>query len=231
MSITRYRGLLVVVLWQTVPNPVAVDSTGRIQGVLGFGAGEYEVVRTDCNSGEQLDTGKSKFEGGGVQIDAWPSRNFRVTGFGGSIRSDSARFDGPYYGALVALELQDIGAGLGGALGPEDRGMPAIYIRVGNRDALHARFDMAPPNPPFGASGAARGGLGYHLGHLRGLGGFGGLAFCHAPCDGNSRAALFAEVRIPIGSTFDLELRGLGGKGQDHSNTGLAVAGRLHLVR
>ena len=53
MSIQRYRGLLAVILWQTVPSPVAFDSTGRIQGALGFGGGQYEQVRVSCD-GEDL---------------------------------------------------------------------------------------------------------------------------------------------------------------------------------
>lgn len=232
MSITRYRGLMVLVLWQTVPNPVAVDSTGRIQGVLGFGSGQYEKVRTDCNSGDVVNTSPNKFRGGGVQIDAWPTRSWRVTGFGGSINADSSEFDGPYVGGLVALELQRIGVGIGaGGVLEEGGGLPAAYLRLGNRDGLHARFDMAAASPPYGMNGNARIGVGYHLGHLRGLGGYGGLAVCTAKCQEEGKPALFADLRIPVGSMLDVELRALGGGGHEFSNTGIAVGGRLHFSR
>ena len=68
------------------------------------------------------------------------------------------------------------------------------------------------------------------MGHVRGLGALGGLAFCHARCDGNSNPALFADLRYPLASIFDIELRALAGGGKDYSNTGIAVAGRLHFA-
>lgn len=229
MSVMRFRGLLVIALWQAAPSPVAFDSAGRIQGVLGFGTGQYERVRLSCE-GEELGTAPVGFGGGGAQLDVWPSRDVRLTGFGGTIDADSAEWNGAYYGALAALELQRVGVGVGAVQTPEDT-WPSLYVRAGNRDRLHVQVDFAAPSAPLNISGAARVGVGYHLGHLRGLGGLGGLAVCHARCDGNSNPALFADLRVPVVSILDLELRALAGGGRDHPNTGIAVAGRLHFGR
>ena len=226
MSIQRYRGLLAVILWQTVPSPVAFDSTGRIQGAFGFGGGQYEQVRVSCD-GEDLGSSGVAFRGGGAQLDAWPNRSVRLTGFGGALRADSANWDGAYIGGMGALELQRIGVGAGVVQTP-DEVWPSLYLRLGNRDKLHMHSDFSAPSPPLNASGAARIGLGYKQGHLRGVGGVGGLALCHARCDGNSRAAIFADLHVPVGSRFDLELRALAGSGKEHENTGFAAGGRIH---
>jgi hypothetical protein len=229
MSLRRYRGLLVIVLWQA-PNPVAVDSTGRIQGILGFGGGQYENVRTSCE-GDVLGASPVKFQGAGAQVDAWPTRSVRTSWFAGAISSDSAEWDGAYYGGLVALELQHFGIGLGAVGTPSEDDWPAAYLRAGNRDEVHFRFELAPPNPPLGAAGVARLGVGYHLGHLRGLGVYGGTAFCHARCDGGSKTGLFGELQYPIGSRFDLGVRALAGPGEEFANVGVSVTGRLHFGR
>ncbi len=208
---------------------MAVDSTGRVQGVLGFGAGQYERVSVNCN-GDETGTSSVPFRGGGAQVDVWPNRKIRLTGFGGGIEADSSEWNGAYLGAVAALEFQHLGVGLG-AMGSPDEAWPSLYLRAGNRDRVHLRFDAGAPSPPLNTGGAARLGVGYHLGHVRGLGGFGGLALCHARCDGNSNPAFFAEVRLPVGSRFDLELRGLAGSGKDFDNTGIAIAGRMHFAR
>jgi hypothetical protein len=228
VSILKYRGLLVVVLWQTVPNPVFVDSTGRVQLSFGVGAGQWESVRTDC-SGNVGGTSARRFQGAGGEIDAWPTRSIRLTGFAGDVDSDTALWRGAYYGGLGALELQHFGIGGGVAALPGGARVPVDYLRIGNRDVVHFRFELTPPAPPVDGAGAVRLGLGYGLGHLRRPGGQAGIALCQARCDGNSSAAGYVEFALPLGSALDLQLRALAGPGRDYANTGIGVGARLHL--
>lgn len=233
MSILKYRGLMVLVLWQTVPLPLKVDSTGHVQLSLGVGAGQWEEVQTDCE-GNVTSTRPHQFTGGGAQIDAWPTHGVRLTGFGGAIRSDTAgwnRWNGAYYGGLAALELQHFGVGGGGVVTPLADHWPLVYLRLGNRDVLHFRTEALPPSPPLAGTGTFRMGLGYGLGHLRRVGGQAGVAFCQAACDDDTNtASVYGELHVPWGSRFDLELRGLLGPGQKDPNTGIAIGGRIHLA-
>jgi len=146
MRLLRYRGLLVIVAWQTVPGPVASDSAGRIQSVFGFGGGQYEIVNTSCD-GDVISTEAERFFGGGAQVDAWLSRKVRLTGFGGAISSDRADWDGGYIGATTALELQRFAIGAGLVRVPAEETWPSGFVRAGNRDALHVRGDLAPVRP------------------------------------------------------------------------------------
>jgi hypothetical protein len=57
------------------------------------------------------------------------------------------------------------------------------------------------------------------------------VALCHANCNDDSRAALFGEVAFPVAGRLGLEVRGMVGGGETHTNTGLAVVGRYHFNR
>lgn len=229
MSNRRYRGVLFVALLQVAPSPIAFDSTGRVQGVLGFGGGQYENVLRDCQ-GNVLGTSAVQFRGAGGQVDLWPSRSLRLTAFGGSMSASDDEWQGGYVGGLLAMELQKFGLGAGEARVPGAVLWPTGYLRIGDRDDLHFRIDIAPPSPPFGTFGAVRVGLGYRLGHVRRTNFLGGLALCSGPCN-DSGVSLFGELGIPMVSNMDLELRALLGPGNDYLNSGLSVAGRFHLAR
>lgn len=233
MSIYKYRGLMVLVLWQTVPVPLRVDSTGQIQLSFGGATGQWEEVQTDCD-GNVVHTEPHHFKGVGARMDAWPDRNLRVTGFGGRFDSEDPHWSGGYLGAMTALELQHFGIGAGIAHMPNSftPNWPVGYLRIGNRDVLHFRTEITPPGPPMATAGTVRTGLGFGLGHQRRVNGQFGIALCHAPCDDDSgQASLYGELGIPVGSTVDLELKGLAGAGQHDPNTGLAVAARVHLAK
>lgn len=237
MKLTRYRGLLLVALWQTAPAPVSVDSTGRIQGVLGFGQGTYEDVAVNCD-GDVTRTDPVPYRGGGAQLDVWVNPELRISTFGGAFRADSASltssstgplWSGSYGGFVFAAEGDRQGIGLGIVRLPTGEMAPAFYGRAGRADSVHFRWEYWGPAPPLGTAGTARFGVGSNQGRIRGVRVFAGGAFCHVLCDGNSEFAAFADVAFPLGRFLDLEVRGLWGPGINSPNTGLAVGGRVHI--
>src|SRR5262245_42298399 len=76
------HGPLLLLLYQAVPVGAARDSVGRYRLTLGFGAGQWENQQFDCN-GELVSARKVPFTSGGAQLDAWVSRDVRITGWGG----------------------------------------------------------------------------------------------------------------------------------------------------
>lgn len=230
MRLRRYRGLLLVALWQTAPAPVSVDSAGRIQGVLGFGRGTYEDVAVNCD-GDVTRREEIPFTGMGGRLDAWPTRDLRLTVAGGGVSSEDPDWTGPYAGVQAAAERQAFGVGAGFVRLPADELHPTLYLRLGDRDGVHFRFDSFDPSPPLATVGSTRFGLGLGGGHLRRISVFGGVAICQANCDTDSQGAVFAEVSLPVHRAFDLQLAGLYGSGDRVRRDGLSVAGRVHLDR
>jgi hypothetical protein len=180
----------------------------------------------------------------GAQVDAWPSRNVRVSAFGGSVSSNGSeltsnpddpisRWAGSYFGAAAALELKHVGFGFGAAL-PSDLhlGRPSLYLRVGNLNSVHVKMESSSPSPPLNVLGDVRASLGYQLGNVRKLGGAIGVSLCNTECRVFSdKVAGFAEARVPISSAFDLEARGMFGHGRLHPEFGFGVAGRYHFIK
>jgi hypothetical protein len=210
-----------------VPAPVTQDSLGRYRLTGGYGAGQWENAAFSCE-GTLLSTTPVRYRSGGAHIDAWVEPNVRLSAFGGATThslgatepvdsSNSTPFienyDGAFGGVQVAYEGQRFGAGLGltRVSGPDGFIAPAPYLRIGNMDRAHFRFDALSPNPAFPTTGWGRMGVGFNKGHLRGRSGFVGIAL--GPTDYESRIALAGELGFPIGGGLSGQVQGLAGGG------------------
>ncbi|HEY3279631.1 MAG TPA: hypothetical protein VGJ83_03890 [Gemmatimonadales bacterium] len=210
-----------------MPAPVTQDSLGRYRLSGGYGGGQWENAAFSCE-GTLLSSTPVRYRSGGGQIDAWVEPNWRVTAFGGGTTHtvgvteaiDSASstpyiesYDGAFGGVQVAYEGQRFGAGLGltRVSGSDGFLAPAPYLRIGNMDKAHFRFDALSPNPAFPTTGWGRIGVGYNKGHLRGTGGFVGFAL--GPTDYESKLALAGELGFPIGGSLSGQVQALGGVG------------------
>jgi hypothetical protein len=241
-----YHGPLLLLVYQAVPAPVTQDSLGRYRLSGGYGGGQWENAAFSCE-GTLLSTTPVRYSSGGGQIDAWVEPNLRLSAFGGSQTHsqgateaiDSAnlspyieRYDGPFGGAQVAYEGQRFGLGVGltRVSGRDAFFAPAPYLRIGNMDKAHFRFDALSPNPAFPTTGWGRIGVGYNKGHLRGTNGFVGFAL--GPTVYESKPALAGELGFPIGGGgLSGQVQGLGGVGNRVNQWNLGFGLRLDFGR
>lgn len=159
--LTRHRGLLVVVLWQTIP--VGLDEQGRTRISFGFGGGQLEYARTACD-GSLIESDGVAFKTAAGSVEHWIGENGRLTVAAGHQWSDSISANGWYGAGSISIELQKFG--IGGGVGfipaedenyPDGYGQPGVvvqklqpvpsaYLRVGNKDAVHVRTELYPPS-------------------------------------------------------------------------------------
>jgi hypothetical protein len=227
------RAPLLLLLYQVAPITTQRDSLGRVRVTVGFGAGQWENERFDCN-GQLVSAGKVPFTTGGAQVDVWPSPHVRVTAFAGgfhptdnsTVISPTRDYSGPFGGGQVAYEAQrfGIGMGWGGVVGQDAVSGPAFYMRVGNMDGVYLRGDAVPPSPTFATAGWARAGVGFHEGHLRRLSGFVGVAL---PPPYNTKAQFTGYLRVPVAKHVSLHLDGIVGPGEAYTQGGAAVGVRF----
>jgi hypothetical protein len=203
---------------QASPVSFSTDSAGRIRLTFGGGLGSYEERITSC-SGEVLDSRDVPFQQVGGQADVWASRVVRITGYGGAMfaGSDSdvySSFDPPYEGgyggALVAGEWRGVGVGAGVGVLPATDGyddsprvLPAFYLRLGNMEEVHFRFDFAGPPGAGAPPHLGRIGVGFGQGHERKTGGFLGMGFSPFPTD-ESSVGLAGDLLLPVSGSLDL---------------------------
>jgi hypothetical protein len=217
------------------PYTVAQDSAGRYQISLGYAKGEYEYQTFSC-SGERLSSTPVDFETVGAQIDLWPSEQFRVSGFGGSMSTFD--HDGPYGGFQLAGEWRSLGLGIGlarvpGGMEPDAEGFlaPSIYARFGPLEPMYLQLDLFAPSPTFGATGWLRAGIGFNRGHSRRIGGLVGVAMLPYSYADDATPRVFGEIDFPLHRSFDLGLRGSYRPGVEIPQWGAGVAVKFHLGR
>lgn len=227
------HGPLLLLLYQVAPITQQRDSLGRTRLTVGFGAGRFENERFDC-SGSLISAARVPYSSGGAQLDLWPSRRFRITGFGGSFHPvpDSVStyltrdYNGPFLGGQVAYEGQRFGLGMGwgGVLGHDALSAPTFYMRLGNMDAVYLRAEAMPPSATFPSAGWLRAGFGFQEGHLRQPSGFIGVEL---PPPYNSKAQFGGYLRFPVARHISLSVDGMLGPGARYTQGGAAVGVRF----
>jgi hypothetical protein len=238
MGAYRYRGMMVLVLWQAVPVGPATDEAGRTVIGFGFGGGRlsWEHLVPGCDGTETRYT--STYSILGADLEHRVGERTRLHGSVGHV-------EGPQYtdfigAGLVAVEGAGAGAGLGAAVVPRPSGtrlLPAAYLRIGAREAVHFRADFAVPAADAGGTGLGRLGVGLPLGTTAGAQGFAGVALCHFCSDGSGAAGGFGEVRAPVAGRVGFRLSTLLAPGEHalhyHFGLGLSVdvGGGERLVR
>ena len=154
MQLNILRGPLLLLVWQVAPVEVQPDSNGRYRVSFGYGRGQYEARQLNC-AGNVVSARPVGFQASGAQVDAWPTTRIRFSAFGGVLSMDRGRYDGPFGGLLIAAEGQHVGIGAGPVhvSGSDSFTGPSLYLRLGNIDRPHFRFDVLPPSPTFGTTG------------------------------------------------------------------------------
>ena len=228
------RGPLLIALYQAAPLSVARDSLGRYRFAVGYGVAEFEKDQYDCQ-GNLTAASRAGWRVGGAQLDAWPSPGLRLTAFASRIRSDSIfEYDGLALGGMLAAEGRYVGFGVGvaGVPGRFSGGStgPALYLRFGNIDRVHFRFDALAPSSTFGITAWGRVGVAFNQGHLRGASGFVGLSGCPY-CDEKINVGLFADLTIPATRRLDFTVRGRAGPGQRLGEWGTGFGLRYNFRR
>ncbi|HUL02830.1 MAG TPA: hypothetical protein VLV16_06325 [Gemmatimonadales bacterium] len=229
-----WQGQLLLLLYQAVPIGAERDSSGKYRVTVGFGAGQWENQRFDCQ-GNLVSASQVPYSSWGAQLDAWPSPQVRVTGFGGTFQpqpeDESAQdYYGPFGGGLVAFEGHyfGLGAGVMGISGYDGQLVPSGYLRLGSIYSAHFRADLFPPTPVLGSTGWFRAGVGYRDGRERRTSGFLGIAI--PPIYGED-AMFTGSVRLPVGRRLAVHLDAIVGPGKEHTQGGAAFGLRYDFGR
>jgi hypothetical protein len=217
-----------LLLYQAAPRP-SLDEVGHLRLALGVSRGGYRDEEFDC-AGNLTRSSPVRYHTVAGQAEMWTGKSFRVAAALGSMAasSDSTGLDlrtSAFGSVLAAYEGAKFGIGGGIDFWPTNFGgahnVPAIYLRAGRADKLHARVDelasAAPGAPPS-----------YRLGFASGYGGGSGtrwfLGVQLYPFGANSGASLGGELGIPIRAGIQPVLQGaVGGKSQWNLGAGLRV--------
>lgn len=226
-SLRLAYGPLLLLLYQATQVGVQADPLGRYRLSVGFAGGQWENEEFGCD-GQLLSATPVRHRSAGLELDYWPEDRVRLSAFGGSTSqsigptqpTDSSyvpyveSFSGPYGGAQLAYEGQNIGVGVGivHVAGSEGLTTFAPYFRVGDIDGAHMRADFVSPSPALPSNAWGRLGVGFNEGHRRGVGGFFGIGL--GPPDYAVKAVFIGEIRVPVASRLGMQLQGLAGPGE-----------------
>lgn len=236
----RYRGMLVLVIWQAPIQPV-IRPNGSI-GIL-IGAGSDEHAELSCN-GDVIRADQVKYQVAAVEADFDLSPGVRIDAVAGVMRSDVDSYSDPFATLQVRGDWRRVGLGGGIAISPgfglynvgpaavpvdglETRYVvwPSVYARGGSAEGLHLRADLFPPNA-FAGQQAARLGLGYNAVARDRASAFIGIAAVGADGD---MAGIAGDIAVPVADRFALRLQGYYADGHEYPIGGLAVGGRVLL--
>lgn len=222
----RYRGMLVLVLWQAPVQPVV-----RPDGSLGImiGGGSDEHAELNC-SGDLVRSDRVRHRVAALEADYDVSRLVHVDAAAGLMSSDHASHDGAFGTVRLRADWKYVGVGAGAAVGPAfdefDGGStvwPSVYLRGGSADGFHARAEAFPPTA-FAAQQIARIGLGYNAVLRDRPSGFIGLAGVGS---NEGATGVAGELTIPVASRFAVRMEGYYAGGHAHPVAGFAAGGRL----
>lgn len=237
----RYRGLMVIVLWQAVP--IGTDEYGRTRFGFGFGAGQLEYASLACD-GSVISADAAPYQTVAAEVEHWivPGK-LRFHGAGGYQFADSASSRGPFGGVLISFDSRKFGIGAGlaqihspGWFSSPDAGryvpgfehVPTGYLRIGNRDRVHFRTDLFPVGVNTPAE-AIRFVLGYNQFDARKTSGYGGLALIAASFDEPGTMGVVAEFFKPVSSNVAIGAHAFASPGYRHMQTGLSAQARITL--
>lgn len=224
----RYRGMLVLVLWQVPLQPVV-----RPDGSLGImiGGGSDEHAELTC-SGDLVRSDKVKHQVTAIEADYDINEVVRVDAAGGLMRSDRESHDGAFGTIQVRADWKYLGIGGGLAVAPSfeefnpgSSAWPSAYLRGGSAEGLHVRLDAFPVTA-FASQQIGRIGFGYNAVRRDrpsvyvGLAGVGG---------GAGATGIAGEFNVPVANRLALRMEGYYAEGHGHPIAGIAAGGRFML--
>ena len=230
--IRKFRGLMVIMLWQAAPPVTVTESGGRMQYGFGYGQGRIDDILfagggCDAPPAEpERETYRPKSVG--VSVSGWSSPRLRLSGAFAMTSADTASLSGANAKAIVAGEWRMFGAGAGFSADASGL-LPGVYLRTGPLEKLHARLDFPDVSLPVSSTGVGRAGIAYNQTDT-GFGAFVGVPICYTSCNYGD-GGLRADIRIPLGYSFDLSLSGFRNTAEDVGEQqkfwGIAVGGQI----
>ena len=237
----RYRGLMVLVLWQAVP--IGTDQYGRTRFGIGAGAGQLEYTTISCE-GDVLEAETVGFQNIAGEVEHWlvPGR-LRIHASAGHQWSDSMTANGVFGTTLLAYERQRFGIGAGvtlvpgskwfhvedyssGGYHPDNQVLPSGYVRIGNRDRIHFRTELFPAGVVSPAE-AWRAVLGVNQFDSRKPSGFIGMGAILAAWEENESTGIVGELTAPIAPNVAVGAHAFASPGRRHPQTGLTLLVRI----
>ena len=233
-SLMRYRGLLVIALWQA---PIGTDEEGRTRLGFGFGAGTLEYESLTC--GEPPAYSRIGYKQVGTEVEHFSGRRTRLHGAAGVQWSDSSSSTGPFGAFTIGYEGRHFGIGGGIALVPavtstahDSAGRefkssttvaaPSVSVRLGNHEKVHVRAQMYPPSVNSAAE-ALRVVVGYNQFSTRRPSFSIGYALIHENAAESAYPGIVAEWMQPITPRAALGLHGFSAAGKEHRNSGVTA--------
>jgi hypothetical protein len=220
----RYRGMLVIALWQA---PAPTIGPGGSVGLF-YGSGLDEVVGLSCDSrnrGIAYRSAAAEFDyslTSELRLDATLQRYTSDEAANTTAGAVQLRGDWPWAGAGAGLA---IAPRFDGAMELTPPVRPSLYLRLGPAERLHARADMWPAHA-FGTQQVLRFGAGWNATRRDRVSAFVGAAMIGSDGDGDGVAA---ELTVPVHERAALRVIGHTGNGVDHRISGLMVGGRFLL--
>ena len=239
-KLLRYRGLMVIVLWQATP--IGTDSEGRTRLGFGLGIGQLEYERLVCGEGASYST--TSFRHVGAEVEHFGSKRGRIHASAGLQMSDSSSSSGLFGALLLSFEAKHFGIGGGGAvipsttevarsgedvrLEPKTIPAPSLYLRVGNHNAVHVRAEIFPP-----ASTPAAEAIRVLVGYNRFDSSRPSVSLGYVGIIENASASIhpgfMAEWFQPVSPKAAIGLHGFTAMGTRHRNTGVSAQLKLNL--
>lgn len=153
-KMARFRGLLVLVLWQAVP--IGTDRNGNTRIGFGVGGGVLEYATLDCNGDvTKSDTAPFRHVSGEVERHIGSAVAHVSAGYQWA---DSLSARGPFGTFNVGYDGKNFGIKGGLAAipgnwdifenGPRERNtivLPSVSVRIGNRARTHVAARFLPP--------------------------------------------------------------------------------------
>lgn len=226
---SRYRGALVIALWQAPVGPVA-----NPDGSLGFmfGGGVDHFMDFNC-AGDLVASRRVEYRIAALEADYDVAPQVRLEGTGGL--STGARDWGGlgertsfFGGARARFEFRRVGLGVGIVQSPEfplgDEVSPSFYARAGGAEEMHFRADLQPMNALLPQQ-LGRVGIGWNATERSQPSGFLGVALLGS----SDSFGIAGEYTRPIGRHG--VVRGVGhlGTREGLQTYGVALGGRVML--
>lgn len=226
----RYRGLLVLVVWQVPVQPV-IRPNGSFGLMIGAGTDEHAELSCD---GDLVRADRVPYRVAAVEGDYSLNHIVRVDAAGGFMSSDWASHQGAFGTVRLRGDWKSFGIGAGMALAPAfeeypeepSRAVwPSLYLRAGSAETVHLRLEAFPPTV-FSPQQIGRIGVGYNAVRRDQASGFIGLAGVGSHEGGTG---VNAELSVPVANRFALRFSAHYAEGEEYPITGFAAGGSVLL--
>jgi hypothetical protein len=242
---SRYRGMLVIVLWQAPVGPYP-GPDGGVSLLFGGGLDQF-VTEFGCDG--PTETASQKYRVAALEFDHNLSTTVRVDVVAGGIAweprdqpvwSTAGKSSGAFGHVHLRWDWTKWGAGGGLLVLPnmnhdneagvtgESSGYtarPSGYLRVGGAERLHGRLDLAPPNA-LGSQVPVRAGLAWNATRRDRAAWFAGLAALGSSSE-LLGGGVAGEATVPISERASVRAIAHYGSGFDKAMSGVAVGGRF----